>query len=317
MGEVVAGLASSHAFTFMPIDDWDEFRERNRRMFQERYGFVPEVPDGVLAESMEENRKRFAAIQEALNAIRAKLASTLPDVLIVVGDDQDENFSTANIPQLAVYAGGDFTLANPLIRGSTEYTCHREFARDLLEQGVLEGFDLASVGRFEGDELRSHAHAQVLANIMPGAEIPVVLVFMNAIHHPSVEPWRCTQFGELLSRVTAKRPANERVAIYASGGWSHFTAGYPWLNYRGQAGHGDIDEDFDKHLVDTLTGGDTRQLSKLSGADLLEHGQVELRAWIALLAALGDEPHLDFLTYEPFYRGLMGMAVGSWTPRDS
>jgi hypothetical protein len=316
MGKIVAGLASSHAFTFMPIDDWDYYRDGNRRVFEKRYGFLPKAPDGVLRESLEANRRRFAPIQEALEAIRAKLASTLPDVLVVVGDDQDENFSTANTPQLAVYTGTEFTLARSSAT-STKYTSHREFSSDLLEQGVFEGFDLASVGRFEGDELKSHAHAQVLANIMPRADIPVVLVFMNAIHHPSVEPWRCAQFGELLSRVAANRPAGERVAIYASGGWSHFTAGYPWKSYRGQMGHGDIDEAFDKSLVDTLTSGETQRLSELSGADLLDHGQVELRAWIALLAALGDEPLLDFLTYEPFYRGLMGMAVGSWTPRES
>lgn len=314
MGRIVTGLASSHAFTFLPVDDWEELRERNRRMFEKRYGFLPAAADGVSRETVEGNRERFAHIEAALDKVRANLASTRPDVLILVGDDQDENFSTANLPQLAVYVGPDFTLSNPLVDKPTRYVSHQGFASDLLAQSALTGFDVASVGRFEGDQLKSHAHAQVLANMLPDGEIPVVLVFMNAIHHPAIEPWRCAQFGELLARVTALRPADERVAVYASGGWSHFTAGYPWGSYNGPMGHGDIDEEFDRRLLETLTSDDSRGLSALSGADLLEHGQVELRAWIALRAALGDQPRLDFLTYEPFYRALMGMAVAAWTP---
>ncbi|MFC7655306.1 hypothetical protein ACFQV8_00925 [Pseudonocardia benzenivorans] len=115
-------------------------------------------------------------------------------------------------------------------------------------------------------------------------------------------------------RVAQSRPEGERIAIYASGGWSHFTAGYPWAAYRGPHTHGAIDTAFDREVLQLLEDGEGRKLAELNDADLLEHGEIELRAWIALVGALGDRP-ADFIVYEPFHRALMGMAVAAWTPQ--
>ncbi|SFL30938.1 hypothetical protein [Geodermatophilus ruber] len=313
MGSIVAGLASSHAFAFMEPQRWDDFRERNRQILHRRSGVLPPVQDGVHDETLAMNREGYARIRGGLDRLRTVLADRRPDVLVVIGDDQDENFSTANVPQLAVHVGTSFTLANPLATSEVPYPVHRELATALLEQGVREGFDIASLGSFENDELRSHAHAQVLADLLPRADLPVVLVFLNAVHHPAVEPWRCEQFGQLLARVVRARPAGERVAVYASGGWSHFTAGYPWAAYRGPRTHGAIDTDFDRVVLDLVERGEGHTLARLTDADLLEHGEIELRAWIALLGALGAEP-AAFVEYQPFYRAMMGMAVAAWTP---
>lgn len=313
MGTIVAGLASSHAFAFMEPEQWDEFREKNRRMLQQRSGVLPPVQDAVQDEDLAANRERYARIRGGLDRLRDVIAELRPDALIVIGDDQDENFTAANVPQLAVHVGAEFTLGSPLATSQDRYRVHRELATSLLEQGVQEGFDIASVGSFENDQLRSHAHAQVLAHVLPAADIPVVLVFLNAIHHPAIEPWRCEEFGRLLSRVMERRPEGERVAIYASGGWSHFTAGYPWAAYRGPHTHGAIDAAFDREVLQLLEDGEGRKLAELSDADLLEHGEIELRAWIALVGALGGRP-ADFIVYEPFHRALMGMAVAAWTP---
>jgi hypothetical protein len=285
----------------------------NRQLLLRRRGALPPVQDGVHAETPAEAREGYARIRAGLDRLRTLLTERQPDVLVVIGDDQDENFDRANVPQLAVHVGERFTLAHPLARSELSYRGHREFATALLEQGVREGFDISALGCFADDELRSHAHAQVLADMLPCAEIPVVLVFVNAIHHPAVEPWRCEQFGRLLADVVRDRPGGERVAVYASGGWSHFTAGYPWDTYRGPRTHGAIDAGFDAVVRQWLESGEGRKLAELTGADLLEHGEIELRAWITLLGALGDLP-TDFLEYRPFHRAMMGMAVAAWTP---
>ncbi|NMH97349.1 extradiol ring-cleavage dioxygenase [Pseudonocardia acidicola] len=314
MGTIVAGLASSHAFAFMEPEHWDEFRERNRQMLFQRSGILPPVQDGVHHESLAENRERFSMIRGGLDQLRAVLTLRQPDAMVVIGDDQDENFTAANVPQLAVHVGSAFQLGSPLVGSRATYRVHRELAMSLLEQGVDEGFDIASVGSFPGGELRSHAHAQVLAHVAPEADIPVVLVFINAIHHPAITPRRCAEFGQLLARVVRRRPEGERVAVYASGGWSHFTAGYPWAAYQGPHTHGAIDSAFDREVLHLLETGEGRKLAELTAADLLEHGEIELRAWIALVGALDSRP-ADFIVYEPFYRALMGMAVAAWTPR--
>ena len=52
-------------------------------------------------------------------------------------------------------------------------------------------------------------------------------------------------------------------------------------------------------------------MQELSSADLLANGGIELRSWCIVLGALGDRKPND-LVYEPFFRGVMGMAVGYW-----
>jgi aromatic ring-opening dioxygenase LigB subunit len=181
----------------------------------------------------------------------------------------------------------------------------------LLERAVHEEFDFASLGKFGDDELRSHAHWQFLERFLPGADIPVVLMFTNAIHYPAISPRRCYAVGEMLRRFIADRPANERVVIGASGGLSHFTAGYPWKRYRGSYGYGGISQAFDRSLLQRIDAGEGRALADLTSDDLMEHGDIEFRAWIALLGAVGSV-RSRFTVYEPFYRAVGGMGIASW-----
>jgi aromatic ring-opening dioxygenase LigB subunit len=138
-----------------------------------------------------------------------------------------------------------------------------------------------------------------------------VLIFLNAIHHPAITPRRCFALGTLLRQVIVERPAAERAMICASGGLSHFTAGYPWTHYRGPFSYGAISQDFDRRVLAHIANGEGSALADFSSDDLMANGDIELRAWIALLGAVGPVP-ARFAVYEPFYRALMGMAVASW-----
>lgn len=312
MGKIVAAFGSSHAFTFMDPGQWDDFRGHNRQSYQRRQGTEPPEQPAALAETLEDNRTRYGRIRAAHETVRRTLRETQPDALIVIGDDQNELFSDANIPQLALYTGGDFRLSRRFTKAGATYRSHCDLAQALLEQGVHDGFDIAAIGKIPSGELPSHAHCQVLDAFLPDASIPVVPVFLNAIHHPAIEPRRCYAFGEMLARVVATRPEAERVALCASGGWSHFTAGYPWRAYRGPFSYGAISETFDRDIAERLRSGAGWKLADLSGSDLLTHGNIELRTWIAMLGAIGSSPPSD-LVYEAFYRAVMGMAVATWS----
>ena len=48
-----------------------------------------------------------------------------------------------------------------------------------------------------------------------------------------------------------------------------------------------------------------------SEKDLIQNGEIELRQWITLMGIVGSAKP-EFLVYEPFYRGVLGMAVGYW-----
>jgi aromatic ring-opening dioxygenase LigB subunit len=313
MGAIVAGMATSHAFTFIDPSGWDEFRARNRESLRRRTGMEPPPHAQIEKETPESNQVRHQRIMQAHDALRAQLAEARPDALIIIGDDQNENFTTV-LPQIAVYVGAQgktLRTGGHFARGAREYAIHRELAAAICGRGAAEGFDITAVTEFTPEELRSHAHVQVLEALAGELDIPLVLVFVNAIHFPAIEPSRCYALGQMIARTVAGRPADERVAICASGGLSHFTAGYPWKIYEGPFTYGDISEDFDRRAIGLIERGEGRALSEMSGADFLTHGDVEMRAWVTLLGAVGNTVP-NFAVYEPFYRALMGMAVVSW-----
>lgn len=311
MGSIVAGMATSHAFALVAPEEWDGIRTRNRETYIQRRGDVPPELPGVARETLEANKARYQRVRDAHDRLRRQVRDSRANVFIAIGDDQDENFSPQNIPQFAVYVGGDFRTGNRFGTTARRYKAHTALARDILRTGVARGFDLASLGAFPDDLLISHAHLQVLDAFVGDAPIEVVLIFINAIHFPATEPARCYALGRLIADVVRDRPAGERVAVCGSGGLSHFTAGYPWSDYKGPYTYGAISEAFDRDFLDHLESGDVDRINALTSQDLIDHGNIELRCWIAALGAVGRVP-AGFTVYEPFYRGVMGMGVASW-----
>jgi hypothetical protein len=311
MGKIVNAMAMSHAFAMIDPGDWDKTRAENRARFIERQGVEPPPVAQLSNSSEEDDKKRFKRILDAQGSLRQSLADSRPDTLILVGDDQNENLTRENVPQIAVYAGGDFNARLRREKTARKVEANQELARKILLDGVKRGFDLASLGAFADNTLISHAHVQALNMLFPNSAPKVVLIFLNAIHHPAPEPARCYAFGKLLADVVADLPADERIAICGSGGLSHFTAGYPWRYYSGPFTYGSISEDFDRKLMDYIGRGDGRALADLTSDDLLNHGEIEFRAWVAVVGAIGNvKPSVA--VYEPFYRAIMGMGVAAW-----
>ena len=311
MGTLVASMATSHAFAFMEPSKWDEFLTWNRRVYQQRYGVEPPIPAEFKAESPERNAERYARLRAAHDRMQRDLQTLRPDVLLVIGDDQNEHFREENIPQIAIYNGGDFHTAPDRAR----YQNDSKTADILLHRLVQDCFDVSIAGRFADDRLISHAHAQVLDRLVPDRDIPVVPIFVNGIHVPSLEPKRCYALGETIARIIrTDLPQEARVAAIASGGLSHFTAGYPWKAYKGKFHYGAISVEFDRKLIAAMTRGEGAALAaELTSEDLLAHGGIEFRCWLVLLGMLGKKP-TETMVYEPFYRAIMGMGVGRWQP---
>ncbi|MGY6259130.1 DODA-type extradiol aromatic ring-opening family dioxygenase [Paraburkholderia caledonica] len=316
MGKIVTALASSHAFTLVEPDRWDEFREKNREYYAQLYGEKPPVHPKLDNEDTVTNEVRYSRIRDGLREMRRALEASHPDVLLVIGDDQNENYSIENIPQFGVYTGKEVTV---LDRGTKEeklYQCDQPTAQILLEGLLEKNFDVSFSERFANNQLRSHAHAEPLNRVLvPNADIPIIPIFVNGIHWPAPNPARCYAFGEALSSIIRNRLDGKRVAIYASGGLSHFSAGFPYAHYDGPLGYGHISEEFDRKIIAHLLAGDGKKLSELSNSDLLENGELELRTWIILLGAVHGAK-ADVLAYEPFYRAIMAMSVAKWNEED-
>jgi len=121
-------------------------------------------------------KEQYATVRQAVARLAAEVASASLDVLIVVGDDQLELFSFANMPALAIFYGERITsglwtsrfatyqrhgqppaapLSQRLQRAVAEgyaMDAHREFAsapsfaHELLASLIDQGFDVTGVG---------------------------------------------------------------------------------------------------------------------------------------------------------------------------
>lgn len=309
---VVAAFATSHAYTFQEPDTWDRRRERSKANVARKAGRPAQDTEQARAETLEELRERYARIRAAHDEIRRRLPQTRADAVLLIGDDQAENFTEEHMPQLLVYTGAEYLAEDWDRRHSAKIAGHPEIARILVAGAVDEGFDVAWSSAFREDKLLSHAHAEPALYLLQASGIPVVPLFVNAVHPPAPSPARCYAFGQALRRVIDRDLPDKRIALCASGGLSHFSPSHPWAHHVGSRYVGDISVEFDRLLVQWMQAGEGERLASLSSRELIEHGEAELRQWIVLLGAIGAA-RPDLLVYEPLYRSIMGMGVGYWS----
>jgi len=315
MAKIIAGLASSHAFALIDPSDWDARRERNVVGYKQRYGVAPPPHPKIAEENNDIRNRKHRNVRNGLDFLRDETQRSKPDAIILVGDDQSENFVESNLPQIAIYLGETVVTTDRGKNGQRErgptYRCHARLARELLHGLVERDFDVASCAAFPRDELISHAHGPIMRTVDPNAEIPFVLLFVNAIHVPAIGPARCYRLGQAIKNILDHNGSEDRVAIYASGGLSHFTSGYPWPHYKGPFGYGSISEDFDRELMAVLARGEGEKFAQLTSSDLLDNGDIEFRSWMVLLGAVGNIP-TKINVYEPIYSAIGGMGVAYW-----
>ena len=312
MGSILAGMASSHAFALVDPEQWDDMREANRRSFTRRYDVVPEPHPNIAREDDADIRDRYGRVEGALRQLGDVIARAKPSALVIVGDDQDENFAEECLPQLAIYITDslDGTTEQRFREGQPLQAIpyHRKLAESILDHALDHGFDMAVAERVRHPRGIAHAFAPPLRFLDPSLRIPVVCVAINAIHFPAPSPARCIEIGKMLAQAIAA--TDENVVVYGSGGLSHFTAGFPYRAL-GRYCYGDIHVDFDARVLEALETCDEAYLRSLTSRDLLEHGDTELRAWLAVSGAMSGTP-AKLLAYEPFFRGVMGMGCALW-----
>jgi OH-DDVA oxygenase/3-O-methylgallate 3,4-dioxygenase len=308
---VVSAFATSHAYAFQEPETWDQRRERSKKNVERKAGRPAADTADARAETLEDNRRRYAQIRDAHRMIRERLARARADAVLLVGDDQTENFGADNLPQLLVYTGSDYVADDWDRKRTARVAAQPEIALELVEGCLEEGFDVGHSAAFREGKLLSHAHVEPILYLVHESRTPVVPVFVNAVHPPAPSAARCYAFGQALRRVVDRRLAGRRIILCASGGLSHFSPSHPWQHHVGPRYVGDISVEFDRRIVDWMRSGEGHRLAALSASELIEHGEAELRQWIVLLGAVGAQTP-EFLVYEPLFRSIMGMGVGWW-----
>ena len=132
-------------------------------------------------------------------------------------------------------------------------------------------------------------------------ELPMVPIVLNCTTPPLMTVRQFYDFGKVLGDAIRSYDGLERVGLVAGGGLSHFV---------GEPRVGDIDEEFDHWFLDILASGDLSPILDIPNDELAEagNGTGEIRAWVALAAAMGDKPG-HVLAYEAVYEWINGMGI--------
>ena len=325
MADVVLGFATSHGPQLrMPPETWHKMLDkdmRDPRMSYEDLLARDGLPD-LSAELTEERfKERYDACHAALGQLRQTVADAKPDAIVILGDDQHEQFWEGNMPMFSVYYGDTLPVVkreqmrDPLLAAAWKGSnwraaqdesgvdgptpAHPELAMHLINTFRQQGVDVATSNELKGEVGAGHAFAFLYRYILPSADIPVVPFSINCFFKPNQPtPSRCYDVGRVLREALASWGGDKRIAVMASGGLSHFV----------------IDEELDRGTLDALQTKDVETLKTLP-EEKLNLGNSEIRNWVAL-GGVVEDLDMTVLDYQPCYRSPAGtgcaMGFASW-----
>jgi Catalytic LigB subunit of aromatic ring-opening dioxygenase len=268
--------------------------------------------DGGLAAC--ERHRRELIVEFA--RIRAELDAFQPDVVVIWGDDQYENFREDVVPPFCILAADDYTFNLPQPRdqpnawddppGATlRLAGHRAAGKHLASSLITADFDVAYAYKPLHTPL-GHAFGNTALYldwdrhgfpypIIPftvncygrriisdhGNAVPLTLTPPDADYFdpPGPSPKRCFALGAATARAFAASPW--RVALVASSSWSH-----AFLTEKTYKLLPDLDSD--RQMFAALKAGDFSSWCAKSLDDIEASGQQEMLNWFCLAGAMNE-----------------------------
>ena len=321
MATIVGAIGTSHSP--MLLTNPRLWRERaaqdrsNKELFDKSGRHVTfdelsaDVGEAYTAELSDEVwEQRYTACLAGMDRLAADLAELRPDVLVVIGDDQEEVFDASNQPSMAIFWGdswetqtmegappGEFFEAvktGYAMDVVHKFDGHPQLALDAITGLVAAEFDVASVATTPPGHGFGHAYGFVIQRLLgERTDVPVVPVMLNTYYPPNQpSAKRCYDFGSALAAAIEASPVEARVVLVASGGLSHFV----------------VDEELDRRVLDGIANRDAESLRTIP-AEKLNAGSSEIRNWVAVAGAMHDR-EVAWSEYAPCYRTPAGTGCG-------
>lgn len=321
MAKIVMGIGTSHSPQLsIPSTHWNLLREKDETDPRLDYpGLLKSAkqrkPDLERDLTDDKWHERYDACQKAIARLGDLLRQAKPDLVVIFGDDQHEQFYDDNMPTFAIYHGKLLPVVkhsgrNPAAwkdaeeRGwaetAAEYQSGWELAEHLIASLTAEEFDIARCNRLRPEIGVGHAFSFLYRRIWPGGAVPVLPVMINTYYPPN-QPTsgRCYALGLAVRRAIESWAKDARVVVMASGGLSHMV----------------IDEELDRSMLEALMQKDKERLCSLP-RQKLRGGTSEILNWIALGGAV-EPMEMKLINYIPTYRTPagtgVGMAFAQWT----
>jgi 3-O-methylgallate 3,4-dioxygenase len=322
MADIVLGIGTSHSpLLASPPEDYPKHAEidaKGRRLYDKSgrpctYGDLlaqadPSIREQIAPEVLAERAARCTANVERLARVieDAKL-----DALIIIGDDQNEQFFDDNMPSILIYTGE--TIENNPLQMEEDapefwrkarsqyhqdsapraYPVASRLSLHLIDTLMDFGFDISHSRRLAKPHGEGHAFGFVHVRLMPSTVIPIVPVALNTYYPPNQpRPKRCYELGQAIGEAVRSAPEDARIGILGSGGLSHFT----------------VDEELDRALLDAFRRKDGVALAAVPMAKL-NSGSSEIRNWITVAGA-SERLDTAWQEYIPCYRSPAGTGCG-------
>lgn len=323
MASVVLGLGTSHTPQLSsPVEIWPDHVLRDQRNpallgtdgEYHNYEELLAVADPALGAQLtpEVWQSKDARAQQGLADLGSTLSAVQPDILVVIGDDQEELFLDDGKPTFAVFWGAEMTDLPPTaeklarmpagLRAAAwaahgdepeSYPTVPELGKHLVESLIADEFDVAQFSRQHEGRPLGHAFTFPRRRLLGGRAIPLVPVYVNSYYPPNQpSPKRCFEFGRALRRAIDSWPDDRKVAVVASGGLSHFV----------------VDTELDRRVLDGLKNKDVTALTTIPRR-YMRSGTSEILNWITLAGVIEDL-EMDLVDYIASYRSPAGTGVG-------
>lgn len=322
MADIVLGIGTSHSpLLNSPAEDYPRHAEidaSGRRLLDRdgrpcTYGDLlaqadPSIADQIRPDVLEQRAARCTANIERLAGV---IEDARLDALIVVGDDQNEQFFDDNMPAILIYSGA--TIENNPLRMDDDapefwrraraqyhekaqsrlYPVDAKLALHLVGALMDGGFDISHSKRLGHEHGEGHAFGFVHRRLMHAHVVPIVPVALNTYYPPNQpRPRRCWDLGRAIREAVRALPGLGRIGILASGGLSHFT----------------VDEELDRKILDACRTGDAAALASVP-MQKLNSGSSEIRNWITVAGAAAHLQN-EWQEYVPCYRSAAGTGCG-------
>ena len=277
------------------------------------YGDLLEMAPAGLAEelAMDVLERKLEQCQRNMDRIEADIEAANLDALIIIGDDQREQYHDDNMPAMLIYWGE--TIRNNVLdlgedapeywkkarslyheqSGVKDYPVASSLARHLIDHLIENDFDISQARKLRFERGEGHAFGFVHRRLMRGRIIPIVPVALNTYFPPNQpRPRRCFRLGQEIRRAVEAWGEDSRVGVIASGGLSHFT----------------VNEDLDRLVLNAVGAHDGARLSDIPMRKL-GAGSSEILNWITMAGA-AEHLATSWYDYIPLYRSPAGTGCG-------
>ena len=334
MANIVGAFGTSHGplLTLTP-DQWhlreQVDRTRKHAFRGGTYSFDQLVElrahEGIGPKNTLEARTAFhARCQTHLDALGDMALDLDPDILVIVGDDQHEWFSTGIQPAFTVFNGDkvlnskydlekikDWHVSRILVEKfrhtevDTYYDCVPDLANHIIARSVADQFDINACPQIPEDKDGpigiGHAFTFIYRRILRDRAIPLVPILVNTFYPPNQpSAKRCYEFGKAIGRAINSWDSGKRVALFASGGLSHYV----------------IDEPWDERMIRAIQARDEQAIAAEPEV-MFRSGTSETKNWLVVAGAMAETGmNMNMLDYVPCYRSAAGtgnaMAFATW-----